>query len=88
MPTAMVSMVVAQIAPGTIGHGVRLIEDRVPRFGVSRARRAIFRLRRIDVARPPEARNLTSVPARHRTETSCAQEPPMLETLTPTRRQE
>lgn len=33
MPKAMMSMAVAQIAPATIGHGVRLIEDNVPRSG-------------------------------------------------------
>ena len=33
MPWAMVPMTIAQIAPGTIEHGVRLSEDRVPRSG-------------------------------------------------------
>jgi hypothetical protein len=37
MPQAMVSIAVLQIAPGTIGHGVRLIEDRMPRSGSPRA---------------------------------------------------
>lgn len=33
MPKAMVSIAVTQIAPGTIRHGVRLIETRMPRSG-------------------------------------------------------
>jgi len=41
MPKAKVSIAVTQIAPGTIGHGVRLIEDRVPRSGYP-VRGAIF----------------------------------------------
>ena len=36
MPRAMVPMTVTQIAPDTIEHGVRLIEDRVPRSGCPR----------------------------------------------------
>ena len=33
MPKAMVSIAVAQIAPGTVKHGVRLIWNHVPRSG-------------------------------------------------------
>ena len=60
MPKAMVSIAVTQIAPGTIGHGVRLTEDRMPRSGYPGASRDA-RLRHIDLRRSP---NLTSVPAR------------------------
>ena len=75
MPKAMVSITVAQIASGTIRHGVRLIEDRVPRRGYP-ARRAISGCATSisPTSKPAEARNSTSVPARHRTEISCAQE--------------
>ena len=77
MPRAMVSIAVAQIASGTIRHGVRLLEDCVPQSGHPRPSRD-FRLSHIDVSqrpKPAEARNSTSVPAHHRTEISCAQEP-------------
>ena len=33
MPTAMVSIAVPQTDPGTIGRGLRLTEDHVPRSG-------------------------------------------------------
>ncbi len=48
MPKAMVSIIVAQIAPGTIRHGVRLIEGSYAAPGLSRAPRD-FRLCRIDL---------------------------------------
>ena len=77
MPSAMVSIAVTQIASGTIKHGVRLPGNRVPPSGYPRRSRDL-QLSHIDLSPRPnsaEARNSTSVPARHRTETSCAQEP-------------
>ena len=85
MPEAMVSMVVAQIAPGTIGQGVRLNDDDVPLSGYP-GRRAGLRLRRAAASAKAQA-SPQFLRAKQRTETSCAQERPMLETLAQTRRQ-
>ena len=64
MPKAMVSIAVAQIAPGTIRQGVRLTDDDVPLSGYP-GRRAGLRLRRIDSASakaqtPPQFLRITA----------------------------
>lgn len=73
MPRAMVSIAVTQIASGTIRHGVRLLGDRV--YPCPSRDLRLSHIDRSPRPEPAEARNSTSVPARHRTETSCAQEP-------------
>jgi hypothetical protein len=77
MPKALVFMAVTQIAPGTIGHGVWLIEDHVPRSGYP-GRPAILGCAALIFAKvqpPPKPQiSLQFLRANQRTETSCAQE--------------
>ena len=83
MPKALVSMAVAQIAPGTIRQGVRLNDDDVPLSGYP-GRRAGLPCAALASAKlkPPSS---SCAPKAHRNLMRTGT--PMLETLAQTRRQ-
>jgi hypothetical protein len=71
MPKALVSMAIAQIAPGTIRQGVRLNDDDVPLSGYP-GRRAGLTCAALTSAKVQASSQFLG--AKKRTETSCAQE--------------